>query len=179
MAVHSKPAAPNSVAEQMYHHRSKHWTQPDWPHHENRTLSGYWEINGVKNHCLLDSRSKGVLLFPEFMHATGMKMFALEQPISLQLACIGSQSTINYSTNTTIRFGREKYEEYFDVANIEYYDTILGTPLPMKLGITLDFSNPGTVRIGVENVPIGKTSFDDELPKEGQQPKASNIATRS
>jgi hypothetical protein len=25
MAVPSKPAAPNSMAELMYHHRSKHW----------------------------------------------------------------------------------------------------------------------------------------------------------
>jgi hypothetical protein len=96
MAVRRKTTAPNSTAEPMYHHHSKHWTQPDRPHHENRTLSGYWEINGVKGHCLLDSGSEGVLLSPEFTQATGMKMFALEQPIALQLACIGSRSTINY-----------------------------------------------------------------------------------
>jgi hypothetical protein len=28
----------------------------------------------------------------------------------------------------TIRVGREMYEKYFDIANIEYYDAILGTP---------------------------------------------------
>jgi hypothetical protein len=74
----------------MYHHQSKHRTRPDWPCHENCTLLGYWEINGMKAHCLLDSGSEGVLLSPEFMRATGMKTFALEQPIALQLACIGS-----------------------------------------------------------------------------------------
>jgi hypothetical protein len=83
MAVCSKTAAPNSAAEPMYHHRSKHRTRPDRPHHENRTLSGYWEINGVKAHCLLDSGSKGVLLSPEFTRTMGMKRFALEQPIGL------------------------------------------------------------------------------------------------
>jgi Aspartyl protease len=143
MAVRSKTAAPNSPAEPMYHHQSKHRTRPDWPRQENRTLSGYWEINGVKAHCLLDSGSEGVLLSPEFTRATGMKMFALEQPIALQLACIGSQSTINYGTNTTIRFGRKLYDEYFDVTNVEYYDAILGTPFLRKLGITLDFTSPG------------------------------------
>jgi hypothetical protein len=92
---------------------------------------------------------------------TGMKMFALEQPIALQLAWIGSQSMINYSTNTTIRFGCETYEEYFDITNIEYYDTILGTLFLRKLGVILDFSSPGVVLIGDENIPIGKVSFDN------------------
>jgi hypothetical protein len=107
MAVCSKTTAPNSAAEPMYHHRSKHRTQPDRPRHENHTLSGYWEINGVQAHCLLDSRSEGVLLSPKFTRATGTKTFALEQPIALQLACIGSPSTINYGMNMTIKFGRK------------------------------------------------------------------------
>jgi hypothetical protein len=96
----------------------------------------------VKAHCLLDSRSEGVLLSPEFTRPTGMKTFALEQPIALQLACIGSRSTINYGTNTTIKFGRKLYDEYLDVANVEYYDAILGTPFLRKLGIILDFTSP-------------------------------------
>jgi hypothetical protein len=106
---------------------------------------GYWEINGVKAHCLLDSRSEGVLLSPEFTCVMGMKTFSLEQPIALQLVCIGSQSTINYGMNTTIKFGCKQYDKYFYVANVKYYDTILGTLFLRKLGITLDFSSPGVV----------------------------------
>ncbi|KAF8479820.1 hypothetical protein JB92DRAFT_2597009, partial [Gautieria morchelliformis] len=113
-------------------------------------------INGVKAHCLLDSRSAGVLLSPEFTRATGMKTFALEQPIALQLACIGSRSTINYGTNTIIKFGREIYDKYFNVANDEYYDVILGTLFLRRFGITLDFSSPGTIRKGNEIIPMGK-----------------------
>jgi hypothetical protein len=133
----------------------------------------------VKAHCLLDSGSEGVLLSPKFMHATGMKTFALEQPIALQLACISSRSMINYGTNTTIRFGHKIYDEYFDIANVEYYDAIPGTPFLRKLGITLDFSSPGTVRIGNESVPIGKKSADEESSTEGQRPKASESAPES
>jgi hypothetical protein len=108
-----------------------------------------------------------------------MKTFALEQPIALQLACIGSRSTINYGTNTTIRFGRKLYNEYFDVANVEYYDAILGTLFLRKLGITLDFTSPGAVRIGNETVPVRKNSADDESSTEGQRPNAGESAPGS
>jgi hypothetical protein len=133
----------------------------------------------VKAHCLLDSGSEGVLLSPEFTRATGMNTFALEQPIALQLACIGNRSTINYGTNTTIRFGRKTYDEYFDVANIEYYNAILGTPFLRKLGITLDFTSPGAVRIGNESVPIGRNSANEKSSTEGQRQKASDSTPES
>ena len=80
----------SKTVEPMHSHRSRHRERPIWPCSDNCTLAGYWEIDGVKAHCLLDSRSEGVLLAPEFTQATGIKMFALEQPIALQLACIGS-----------------------------------------------------------------------------------------
>jgi hypothetical protein len=51
-----------------------------------------------------------------------------------------------------IRFGCEMYKE----ANIEYSDTILGTLFPRKLGVILDFSSPGSVQIGDENILIGQ-----------------------
>jgi hypothetical protein len=57
-----------------------------------------------------------------------MKTFALEQPIALQLACVGSRSTINYGTHAIVKFGDRDIEEYFNIMNIEYYDAILGTP---------------------------------------------------
>jgi hypothetical protein len=60
------------------------------------------------------------------------------------------------------------YEEYFNISNIKYYDAFLGTLFLSKLGVILDFSSPGVVHIGNENIPIGKISFNDELLKEGQ-----------
>ena len=76
----------------------------------------------MKAHCLLDSGSEGVLLSPEFMRAMGIRMFALEKPIALQLACIGSRSMINYGTRATINIGHKVVKEYFNIVNIEHYD---------------------------------------------------------
>ena len=73
--------------------------------------------------------------------------------VGLQLACVGSKSTISYGTNSTIVFSRQTLEEYFDIANIDYYDVIFGTPFLRWLGIALDFSGPGAVHIGTYEVP--------------------------
>ena len=86
----------SKTIEPMHSYRLRHREQPTRLHSDNRTFVGYWEINGVKVHCLLDSGSEGVLLTPEFMRATGIKMFSLEKPIALQLACI---SVVNDLTN--------------------------------------------------------------------------------
>ena len=73
----------------------------------------------------------------------GIKMFALEKPIALQLACIGSRSMINYGTHMTIKIGRKVVEEYFDITNIKHYNAILGMPFLRKMGLVLDFRSPG------------------------------------
>jgi Retroviral aspartyl protease len=120
----------DTLAEPVYHHRSRQMstTRPDRLHIDNSMISRFWEINGTRAHCLLDSGSEGIMISPKFTRVTGMKTFTLEQPIALQLACVGSRSTINYGTHATITFGDRDIEEYFDIMNVEYYDVILGTP---------------------------------------------------
>ena len=108
-------------------------------------LSGFWEVNGTRAHCLLDSGCEGVMVSPDFARATGMKLTKLKQPIGLQLARVGSKSTINYGTKATIMFSNTCIEEYLDVANIDYYNIILGTPFLRCLGVTLDFTGPGMI----------------------------------
>ena len=102
----------------------------------------------------------------------GIKTFALENPIALQLACIGSQLMINYGTHTTIKLGRKVVEEYFNITNVEHYDMILGTPFLRKMGIVLDFRSPGMARIGNEVIPTGKVFFDESKDTN------NNIATK-
>ena len=66
MAVQTNTTVLNKTIEPMHSHRSRHREQPTRLHSDNHTLTGYWEINGVKAHCLLDSGSEGVLLSLEF-----------------------------------------------------------------------------------------------------------------
>ena len=102
----------------------------------------------------------------------GIKMFALEKPIALQLACIGSQSMINYRTHVTIKLGPKVVEEYFNIANVEHYDAILGTPFLRRMGIVLDCRSPGMAWIGNEVIPTRKVSFDE------LKDTSNNIATK-
>ena len=67
---------------------------------------------------------------------------------------------INYGTHATIKIGCKVVEEYFDIANIEHYDVILGTPFLRKMGIVLDFRSPGMAQIGNKVIPTGKVFFN-------------------
>ena len=93
------------------------------------------------------------MISPDFIRTTGIVPIKLEQPIGLQLACVGSKSTINYGARSTITFRTAHVEEYFDIANINYYDVILGTLFLQKLNITLDFTSPGIICMGTTVVP--------------------------
>ena len=162
----------NKTVEPMHSHRSRHRERPTQPPSDKRTLVRYWEINGVKAHCLLDSGSEGVLLSPEFTRATGIKTFAMEKPIALQWACISSRSMINYGTHVTIKVGCKVVKEYFGIVNIEHYDAILGTPFLRKMGIVLDFRSPGMAQVGNKVIPTGKVFFDKSKDTN------NNIATK-
>ena len=75
----------NKTIEPMHSHRSRHRERPIWLHSDNHTLAGYWEINGVKAHCLLDSGSEGVLLSLEFMRAMGIVIKTISNHIDYHI----------------------------------------------------------------------------------------------
>ena len=130
------------TVELVYNHcaRIKERSRPLRKRDEYRAISVFWEIRGVKAHCLIDRGCKGVMISPEFTRAAKIKTFALEKPIGIQLAVTGSKSVINYGTNTTIQINSEKSKEYFDVVNIDYYDAILGTPFLKKFKVAIYFA---------------------------------------
>ena len=107
------------------------------------------------------------MVSPDFACAMGMKLTKLEQPIGLQLACVGSKSTINYGTEATIVFSNTCIEEYLNVANIDYYNIILGMLFLRHLGIALDFTGPGTIQMGAVAVPKNLLSSpnDEKVPR--------------
>ena len=86
---------------------------------------------------------------------------------------------INYRTRVTIKIGCKVVDEYFDIANIEYYDVILGTPFLRKMGIVLDFRSPGMARIGNKVIPTGTVFFDESKDTKNNTATKGNIIQSS
>ena len=60
MGAQTNATVVSKTIEPMHSHSSRHRERPIQPDSDNCTLMEYWEINGVKAHCLLDSGSEGV-----------------------------------------------------------------------------------------------------------------------
>ncbi|KIJ57005.1 hypothetical protein M422DRAFT_238584 [Sphaerobolus stellatus SS14] len=126
----------------VYDHRARKKARPlPTRGKENETISVFWDIAGTKAHCLLDSGCEGIMISSDFVRANKLPKFELDKPVILQLACVGSKSTVQYGLTAKILLGKEKYDEYFDIANVDYYDVILGTPFLCRFEILLDFKN--------------------------------------
>ncbi|KIJ40535.1 hypothetical protein M422DRAFT_256508 [Sphaerobolus stellatus SS14] len=144
---------------------------------ENETISVFWDIVVTKVHCLLDSGCEGIMMSSDFMRANKLPKFELEKPVILQLACVGSKSTVQYGLTVKILLGKEKYDEYFNITNVNYYNIILGTLFLRWFEILLDFKN-NCVEMGKLSFPnrfgsITPTEADeDEACPQKEKPKA-------
>ena len=89
---------------------------------------------------------------------------------------------INYGTHTTIKFGHWNVEEYFNIANVEYYDAILSTPFLRKMGMILDFTGPGQIKMGDEIIPMDRTIPNDSKKERsarmGKEPSKARPAQK-
>ena len=136
-------AVTDKLKEPVYDHRVriKERSRPLWKCNDNQPVSVFWEIGGVKAHCLIDSGCEGIMISPSFIRAAKIESFPLDKPIGIQLAVTGSKSVINYGANTTIKYNGKELKEYFNIVNIDYYDAILGTPFLRKHEVMIDFVN--------------------------------------
>ena len=136
-------ATVDKLEEPVYDHRTriKERSRPLWKHNDNQPISVFWEIGGIKAHCLIDSGCEGIMLSPNFIRAAKIAPFPLDKPIGIQLAVTGSKSVINYGANVNIKYEGKELKEYFDIINIDYYDAILGTPFLRKHEVIIDFVN--------------------------------------
>jgi len=101
------------------------------PQHVNRLqccIEVTIPINGLLAHVLLDGGSNMNMISPEFANVAKVLMIKLQEQMTLQLAVMGSCSKINYGTWVPVEFGPMNATTYFDIANIDRYNTILGTP---------------------------------------------------
>ena len=136
-------AVVDKLEELVYDYRTriKERSRPLWKHNDNQPISIFWEIGGIKAHCLVDSGCEGIMISPNFIRVAKIEPFPLDKPIGIQLAVTGSKSVINYGTNVTIKYEGKESKEYFDIINIDYYDAILGTLFLRKHEVVIDFVN--------------------------------------
>jgi len=132
-------------------------TRPTRTAQENRCLAAFVEIQGVRAFVLFDSGSTADAISPEFAQVSHLKVFQLENPVSLQLGTKGSRSKINYGCISQYRLDGGKDftvtgKDYFDIANIDRYDAIMGTVFMRKHGIALDFEHD-VIRVRGKPIP--------------------------
>ena len=133
----------NKLEEPIYNHKAriKERSRPLWKCNDNQPISVFWEIGGVKAHCLINNGCEGIMISPSFIGVAKIEPFLLDKPIGIQLAVTGSKSIINYSANATIKYNEKELKVYFDIINIDYYDAILGTPFLRRHEVVIDFIN--------------------------------------
>ncbi|KZT20321.1 hypothetical protein NEOLEDRAFT_1048358, partial [Neolentinus lepideus HHB14362 ss-1] len=90
-------------------------------------MSAYIRINGVLAHVLFDSGSTLDCISPDFACIANIICFELRNPTSLQLGTVDSHSKVNYGTKLKLSVGGQTVDHYFDVANIDRYDIVIGT----------------------------------------------------
>ncbi|KAL0068897.1 hypothetical protein AAF712_003890 [Marasmius tenuissimus] len=123
---------------------------------DNRCLTAFIKINGLKAFALFDSGSMADAISPDFARIAKLPVFQLENPVTLQLGTKGSRSRISFGCTAkySIASSRESVSDsdYFDIANIDRYDVVIGTVFMRKHGISLHFSDD-TVRLNEESIP--------------------------
>ncbi|KAK1225509.1 hypothetical protein PQX77_011546 [Marasmius sp. AFHP31] len=131
-------------------------TRPKRTNAEKRCLAGWITINNVKAFVLFDSGSTADAISPDFARNAKLRLYRLENPVTLQLGTKGSRSRITYGCTSQYTLetskGPVKSKDYFDVANVDRYDAVVGTVFMRKHGITLDFKSD-TVRTKDAVVP--------------------------
>lgn len=125
----------------------------------NACLTAYVEVQmgskRLRAFVLFDSGSSINCISPDFATVAQFTVLTLEQPMGLQLGCVGSRSKINYGIQAVVEIGEAKLETYFDVANIDHYDVILGCPFLLANKVALEFSD-SSIRFGNQIIPALK-----------------------
>lgn len=104
-------------------------------------------INGKPVSALMDCGSEANFLSTTLIDQLKLTCHILAKPLNIQLAVHGSRSKTN--ANVTVDFSYQNVSESqcFNIANLDAYDVILGTPFLWQHQVWLGF-NPSSVIIG-------------------------------
>jgi hypothetical protein len=104
-------------------------------------------VNGSPMRALVDSGSLGDFISSTAVDQLKLKRTELDKPLGLQLAVQGSRSRINSCVNVDYSYQNIKGSRRFDVANLNDYDIILGTPWMYQHQVCIGM-NPARIVIG-------------------------------
>ena len=105
------------------------------------------KINGQVIRALLDSGSMADFISTTVADQLRLPKVTYQKPLSVQLAVHGSRSKINCGTTVRFQYQTIDCEKTFDIANLDNYDAILGTPFLYQHQVAIGF-NPSRVIVG-------------------------------
>ena len=97
------------------------------------------KVNGCEALTMVDTGSMTNFDNPAFTTVAKLAAFTLESQLALQLGCVGSQLKITHGAHAPVHIGNVTHNTYFDVANINWYDCILGLLFLRNNRVHLDF----------------------------------------
>ncbi|KIJ26559.1 hypothetical protein M422DRAFT_272383 [Sphaerobolus stellatus SS14] len=128
--VNARKAKIAKEGEPLYDHTVKmKTTRPTQSKNDLLTIAGYFLVG-----------------------ATGIRIHKLPEPIGIQQAFQGSRAKLYYTATMDITVGQQMYTEMFDIANVDYYDVILGTPFLRRVKANIDFNGLGSIVINGETI---------------------------
>jgi hypothetical protein len=105
------------------------------------------KINGQEVRALLDTGSMADFVSTTVVEQLRLRKEVYAKPLSVQLAVHGSRSKINCGARVRFQYQSIDCEKLFDVANLDNYDLILGTPFLYQHKVAIGL-NPPCVVVG-------------------------------
>ena len=110
------------------------------------------KINGHNVQALLDTGSMADFISTTVVDQLKLPKETYQKPLTVQLVVHRSRSKINCGTSVRFQYQTIDCERRFDIANLDNYDMILGTPFMYQHQVAIGF-NPSRVIVGL-NEPL-------------------------
>src|SRR6202030_1870582 len=120
---------------------------------------------------LFNSGSTTDAMSPDLARVAELPLLALDKPVTLQLGCSGSRSKVNFATTAMINFELVHALTFLDIANLDKYDCILGTPFMTKHKIVLDLGSHEIIIRSKMCIPALSEGEGDISVRKGQDTK--------
>ena len=77
-------AVVDKLEEPVYDHRTRirERSRPFQKCNDNQPISVFWEIGGIKAHCLIDSGCEGIMISPNFIRVAKIELFPLDNQLA-------------------------------------------------------------------------------------------------